>query len=190
MIYLSIRGFSLIELGLLEGLYHVASFTMEIPTGAIADVWGRKLSRAVGRAVSIFAYAIMFLSTSFFLQAIGFMITAISNNLESGAGDALVYDSLLESGNVSSYMNVAGKQELTYQISSICAFIAAGFLAQYSYSYVFILSMIFFLFRNGECSFFPRDHYRASEKGETKFQRDCPRLYETYQGKFSLFTRR
>ncbi len=143
MIYLSMRGFSLIELGILEGLYHVASFTMEIPTGAVADVWGRKWSRAVGRGVAIFSYAIMFLSSSFFLQAIGFMITAISNNLESGAGDALVYDSLLETGEVSSYMSVAGKGELTYQVASICAFFAAGFLAEYSYTYVFTLSMLF-----------------------------------------------
>ncbi|MDC7246553.1 MAG: MFS transporter [Sphaerochaetaceae bacterium] len=154
MIYLAMRGFSLIELGILEGLYHVASFLMEIPTGAVADVWGRKLSRAIGRGVSIIAYAIMFLSPSFFLQAVGFMITAVSNNLESGAGDALVYDSLLETGKASSYMNIAGRQELTYQIASICAFVAGGLLAEISYTYVFTLSMGFSLFAMISALFF------------------------------------
>ena len=98
MIFLALKGFSLIELGFLEGIYHVTSFLMEIPTGAIADIWGRKLSRVMGRLIAIVAFLIMFLSGSFIIQAIGFMITAISNNLESGAGDALVYDSLLELG--------------------------------------------------------------------------------------------
>ena len=43
-------------------------------------------------------------------------------------------------------MSVAGKQELTYQSATIVAFLLAGFLAQYSYAYVFILSIIFALF--------------------------------------------
>ncbi len=146
MIFLALKGFSLIELGLLEGIYHVTSFLMEIPTGAIADIWGRKLSRVMGRLIAIVAFLIMFLSGSFIIQAIGFMITAISNNLESGAGDALVYDSLLELDDISSYMSVAGKQELTYQSATIVAFLLAGFLAQYSYAYVFILSILFAFF--------------------------------------------
>lgn len=146
MIYLALKGFSLIELGLLEGIYHITSFLMEIPTGAIADMWGRKLSRIIGRGIAIISFLIMFLSGSFAIQAIGFMITAISNNLESGAGDALVYDSLLELDDISSYMSVAGKQELTYQSATIIAFLLAGFLAQYSYAYVFILSILFAFF--------------------------------------------
>jgi len=146
MIYLALKGFSIVELGLLEGIYHITSFLMEIPTGAIADLWGRKISRVIGRAIVIIAYLIMFLSGSFAIQAIGFMIMAISNNLESGAGDALVYDSLLEMDDISSYMSVAGKQELTYQSASIISLLLAGFLAQYSYSYVFILSILFAFF--------------------------------------------
>ncbi len=143
MIYLALKGFTIIELGILEGIYHVTSFMMEIPTGAIADLWGRKMSRIIGRAISIISYLIMFLSGSFFLQAIGFMITAISNNLESGAGDALVYDTLVELDDTTSYMAVAGKQELTYQGATIIALLLTGFLAQHSYSFVFILSILF-----------------------------------------------
>ena len=146
MIYLALKGFSLIELGLLEGIYHITSFLMEIPTGAIADLWGRKISRVIGRGIAIISYLIMFLSGSFAMQALGFMITAISNNLESGAGDALVYDSLVEMDEISSYMSVAGKQELTYQSATIIAFLLAGFLAQYSYNLVFILSIVFAFF--------------------------------------------
>jgi MFS family permease len=143
MIYLALKGFSLVELGTLEGIYHITSFLMEVPTGAIADLWGRKLSRILGRIVAIISVAIMFFSTSFLLQAIGFMLTALGNNLESGAGDALVYDSMLLDGKQDSYIEVAGKQELFYQTASIASFIAGGYLAVHSYKGVFFLTMLF-----------------------------------------------
>ena len=38
MIYLSSLGFSLTELGLVEGLFHIVSFLMEVTTGAVADI--------------------------------------------------------------------------------------------------------------------------------------------------------
>ncbi len=42
MIYLAYRGFSLLELGIFEGVFHITSFLMEVPTGVVADLWGRK----------------------------------------------------------------------------------------------------------------------------------------------------
>ncbi|WP_320129876.1 MFS transporter [uncultured Sphaerochaeta sp.] len=144
MIYLALRGFSLVELGILEGIYHITSFLMEVPTGAIADLWGRKISRLLGRLVAVLSVAIMFFSSSFLLQALGFIFTALGNNLESGAGDALVYDSLLLDGKQESYIKVAGKQELFYESASIISFIVGGYLAVHSYRAVFYLTMFFY----------------------------------------------
>lgn len=41
MIYLAGKGMSLTQLGLLETIFHITSFTMEVPTGAVADIFGR-----------------------------------------------------------------------------------------------------------------------------------------------------
>lgn len=143
MIYLASRGFTLAQLGLLEGIYHVTSFLMEVPTGAVADLWGRKASRIAGRLVAVAGMAIMFCARSFFLQAVGFIATALANNLESGAGDALVYDSLLLDGDQDRYMRVAGRQELVYQCAAVVSFTVGGYLAVRSYAAVFGLSMAF-----------------------------------------------
>jgi len=144
MIYLASRGFNLVQLGILEGIYHITSFLMEVPTGVVADLWGRKVSRIAGRIVSVASLAIMFYARSFPLQAIAFVATALGNNLESGAGDALVYDSLLLDGREHKYMKVAGKQELVYQATLIVSFALGGYLALRSYAAVFGLSMGFF----------------------------------------------
>jgi len=64
-------------------------------------------------------------------------------NLESGAGEALVYDSLLLSGKEEKYKSVAGKQELILQCGFISSYIIGGYLAVKSFPAVFIMSMIF-----------------------------------------------
>ncbi|MDY0287987.1 MAG: MFS transporter [Sphaerochaeta sp.] len=141
MIYLASRGFTLLQLGILEATFHIVSFFMEVPTGSVADLWGRKTSRIAGRVVSILSLAIMFHSQSFALQLIGFAISALGYNLESGAGDALVYDSLLAIGREDSYMKVLGRQELIAQGSAVVAFLIGGYLALHSYAFAFGISM-------------------------------------------------
>ncbi|MCK5153942.1 MAG: MFS transporter [Spirochaetales bacterium] len=142
MIYLFTRGFSLIELGILEGVFHLTTFIMEIPTGIVADLWGRRLSRLLGRIIFLTSLGIMFWSYSFTLQLIGFIITAIGYNLESGAGEALLYDSMKELGIDKQYKQTAGYNNLIFEIGGIISFLIGGYLAVHmGYTWVFMPSM-------------------------------------------------
>lgn len=143
MIYLARRGFTLLELGIFEGVFHITSFLMEVPTGVVADLWGRKTSRLWGRVMFFISLIIMYCSGSFYLQAAGFAFCAMGYNLESGAGEALVYDSMLLSGEKEKYKGVAGKQELILQTAFILSYLAGGYLAVKSYFSVFIISAVF-----------------------------------------------
>ena len=40
MFFLATRGMSLLQIGLLEGIFHVTSLLMETPTGIVVDLWG------------------------------------------------------------------------------------------------------------------------------------------------------
>ncbi len=143
MIYLFTRGFSLIELGILEGIFHLTTFIMEIPTGIIADLWGRRLSRLLGRIIFLISLGIMFRSYSFSLQLIGFIITAIGYNLESGAGEALLYDSMKELDIEKEYKKTAGYNNLIFEAGGILSFLIGGYFAVHmGYTWVFIPSMI------------------------------------------------
>ena len=79
----------------------------------------------------------------FILQAAGFAFCAMGYNLESGAGEALVYDSMLLSGCKESYKQVAGKQELILQTAFILSYLAGGYLAVRSYFSVFFFQHFF-----------------------------------------------
>lgn len=137
MIYLAMRGMSLYQLGLLEGIFHITSFTMEVPTGLVADIYGRRISRICGRFSSMISIIILMFANNFYLFALSFVFSAISYNLESGAGEALIYDSLKEINKEDNYMKVAGNVEMFLQGGNVLALAIGGYLASLSYFYTF-----------------------------------------------------
>ncbi len=142
MIYLASKGISLLQLGVLEGVFHISSFLMEVPTGMIADIYGRKASRFLGRCFAVASSVIMLLSDNFYMFAFSFIISALSYNLESGAGDALVYDSLKELREEDRYMKVNGRIEMFMQLGLLLAFPLAGYVADKSFELVFALKIL------------------------------------------------
>ncbi len=142
MIYLAGKGMSLTQLGLLETIFHITSFLMEVPTGAVADIFGRKASRVLGRVFSLVSVIILLAADSFLWFAISFVFTALSYNLESGAGDALIYDSLKEIGEEDKYMKVSGNKEVFYQAAGIMSFLVGGYLATKSYGIAFTITIV------------------------------------------------
>lgn len=183
MIYLASRGFTLLQLGILEGLFHVTSFLMEVPTGAVADLWGRKLSRLLGRVFFLASLVLMFLSQVFILQILGFAVCAIGYNLESGAGDALVYDSLLLDGRKEDYMRICGRKELVYQSAAIAAYLVGGYLAVRSYPLVFSVSMGIALASLASGLFFKEPQIDKSDCTEVNSDVSIEVCIETQAGK-------
>lgn len=142
MLYLASKGLSLFQIGLMETVYHISSFSMEIPTGAIADIFGRKTSRILGRITSVFAITVMIFGQNVYAFAMGFFLTALSNNLESGAGDALIYDSLKELGEENTYMKIGGRNELFYQITKTFSLLVGSYIATLSYAGVYKAALV------------------------------------------------
>ena len=137
MIFLAARGFSLLEIGILESIFHVTSFLMEVPMGVVADLRGRKASRLAGRLFFLASLGFMFFGRSFGVQAAGFILCALGYNLESGAGDALVYDSLKVLGEEGRFLKIKGRQGFLFQAANIASFLAGGFLAVRNYGFSF-----------------------------------------------------
>lgn len=130
---IQVKHFSLIEVGLLETVFHMTSLSMEVPTGVIADVFGRKVSRLLG-IFSYFIYiVIMLVSPNFYIILIGFIFCGLSYTFESGSGEALVYDSLKLDGEENRFMSVNGNKEVIFQIASFISLVLAGFIISINY---------------------------------------------------------
>ncbi|HPE69078.1 MAG TPA: MFS transporter [Thermotogota bacterium] len=150
MIFLAARGMSLAQIGILEGLFHVTSLAMEVPTGAIADLLGRKISRTLARLCAIISPVLMLTGTGFWWYALSLFFSALSYNLESGAGEALVYDSLKALKRETHYIKVIGYQEALYQLGTVVSLLLGGWIAQQSYvlgySLTIVLCAVVFLY--------------------------------------------
>jgi MFS family permease len=139
MLYLAHRGMSLVQIGLLESVFHLTSLLMEVPTGIVADRFGRRTSRALSRLVALAATLLMLASRDFGGFVLAFVFVALGYNLESGAGDALVYDSLVDEGRQGDYMKVKGRLEIGYQSAQGLSIVAGGLAATWSYELAYVL---------------------------------------------------
>lgn len=133
VLYLAYCGMSLAEIGILEGVYHATSILFEIPSGAVADLLGRKRSMILSRVCVAVSCFIMLFSRSFGWFALSFMMQALGNNFNSGSEEALVYDSMKCLGREEHYMGVYGKLNVVIEISQGIATVLGGILAEYSY---------------------------------------------------------
>lgn len=142
---LSMRGFSLLEIGILESIFHIISCLFEIPSGVAADVFGRKKTMVMSQIVSLLSSVIMVLSTGFWTTAFAIGFSALSYNLASGTKEALAYDSLKLAGKEKEYNVFAATEMMLYRItnstSTLCAGLALflGFRKAYTVDIVFNL---------------------------------------------------
>lgn len=166
MIFLVSRGLTLFEVGLLEGIFHGTSFLMETPTGVVADLFGRKVSRTIGICFSILSSVLILHSGGFLGFALAFVVSALSYNFESGAGDAMIYDSLILEKREDEYMRVAGKLEVIMQLTMVASLILGGAIGNKSYEITYYVSIAIAMISLGLVGFFkePRVVTETSQK--------------------------
>ena len=145
LIFLFNRGFNIFEIALFEGIFHVASVLFEIPTGAIADMFGRKTSRVIGVLFYFLYIALIISFDSFGLVALGFIFCSLSYVFESGAAEALVYDTLIELEKENKFMKFMGTKEVIFQVSGFLAMMIGGTIALLGYQMNFYVTGGFFL---------------------------------------------
>lgn len=142
VLYLAFKGMSLVEIGLLESIFHITGLVLEMPTGAFADLYGRKFSVIVGRVVSLISSILMITSNSFIEFAIAFILSSASMNLNSGSAEALIYDSLKELGEEEKYKKIWGQLAFVMSIAQGIAVLLGGILADIKFLYAYVFGAI------------------------------------------------
>ena len=95
---LAARGFSLVEIGIAETVFHVTSIIFELPSGVMADVFGRKKMLMVSSIMHFLGSLIMIFSNDLFMVCASIAFQALCYNFSSGTADALAYDSMKKAG--------------------------------------------------------------------------------------------
>lgn len=104
-------GLSYVQIFGLQTWFMVASFLMEVPTGAVADRFGRKISVACGGFLLAGASLLYGALPHLAVFVVAETLFAVALALVSGADEALAYDSLLALGRESEASRVMARLE-------------------------------------------------------------------------------
>ncbi|MEW4353576.1 MFS transporter [Streptococcus pneumoniae] len=126
VLFLSQHGMSLLEIGLLESMFHGTSLLSEIPSGMLADRFSYKLNLLLGRLFAIVSCVLMICGQGhFWLYALAMTINAWAYNFDSGTSSALLYDSAVQAGLKDRYLTfssvISGVAEATMSLGAIVA---------------------------------------------------------------------
>ena len=124
---LSVRGYSLTEIGFAETVFHITSILFEIPSGVLADLFGRKRMLIVSSIIRLLGNIVMIFSCNLFMVCTSIAFYAMSYNFSSGSGEALAYDSLKSAGEETYYEKYASNQLAIYRLCSGISTLCAGF---------------------------------------------------------------
>ena len=139
--------------GFIESVLYVTVVLMEIPTGAIEDLIGKKKTIIASLFLGFLGNLIMGLAQSFSHLAIGVFIAGISVALMSGSFEAFIYDTLLSLGKKDRYEKVLGNISSLIMITLGTVSLVGGFLYSIYPGLPFILMAIMKLFAIVVCLF-------------------------------------
>ncbi len=119
-------GYSLVQVGFAETVFHIVSLIAEIPSGMFADMFGRKKSLILSCIMSMMSALVRGFLPGFACVCMSVGFSALSYNFISGSDSALAYDSLLEEGQEKKYDRYISTQTAVYRISNGIATLFAG----------------------------------------------------------------
>ena len=140
------HGLSLTQVMFLQAIYSLSVAVFEIPSGYIADLFGRKNTIVISTIFSFIGYLIFSFYDGFFAFAIAEVLIGIGGSLMSGSDSAILYDTLLETGDKEAYTKIEGRSYAIGNFSEATAGILGGFLAVGSiYLPIYVQTAILFL---------------------------------------------
>lgn len=120
---------TLSEIFILNAWFFFWNFVLEVPTGTVADFFGRKASLALGCVMGLAASLLYIVRPDFRLFLLAEVVFAVSYTLHSGADEALAYDSLLAHDQAASSKRVLARMEAFKLGGIITGTLAGGFIA-------------------------------------------------------------
>jgi MFS family permease len=138
------QGFSFLEIGTLISIREVSIMIMEIPTGIVADSYGRRRSMIFSFLSYIASFIIFFFFPKFGFYAIAMVLFGLGEAFRSGTHKAMILAYLELNEITDQKVEYYGFTRSWSQIGSAIAALIAGAIVFFSgnYKYIFLGSVI------------------------------------------------
>ena len=128
-------GFSYLQIGFLFSVREISTNILEIPTGILADAYGRRKAMVFSFSSYIISLLIFYFSREYYLFLIGMIFFASGEAFRSGTHKAMILQYLkiknMEDIKVHYYGNTRGCSQFGSAISSIIAGVIIFFTNNY-----------------------------------------------------------
>lgn len=131
------HGLGLQDVFILKSVYSVAAVALEIPSGYLADVWGRKKCLVSGCFLFFGGYLCYSCTNTFEAFILAELLLGIGQTLVNGADSALLYDTTAHYKKENLYMRYEGRITMIGNFAEAVAGILGGLLAVSSLRYPF-----------------------------------------------------
>lgn len=147
LLFLSQKGMTLLQIGLLESIFHTTSLLSEIPSGILADRFSYKTNLYLSQIASISSALLMLAGNgNFWVYALGMIIWAWAYNFDSGTSSAMLFESSKEAGCEDRYLSLTSLMSGLLEASRALGKVAAGLLMygllDVTYQIKIVLSLI------------------------------------------------
>ena len=161
------NGLSLLQIGLLESIFHGTSLLCEIPSGMLADRFSYKTNLYLARLASIVSsILILFGQGNFWIYALAMMVNAWSYNFDSGTSTAFLYDSAVEAGQKDRYLQISSFLSGVAEVTRTLGTVVAGFFIHGALAWTYLIA-IGFSFLSIILIYFMKEPMAKREKNES-----------------------
>jgi MFS family permease len=105
----------------LHAIYSGVIAFLEVPSGYVADVWGRKKALIIGTLFGVFGFSVYSFTGGLLFFLTAEILLGIGQSLISGADSALLYDTLLEKKKENKYIKFEGAITALGNFSEVAA---------------------------------------------------------------------
>lgn len=141
ILFLLNKGISLTQIGLFELCYHMAHVLGEVPTGIVADRYGRRLSLFIGSAVSCLSAILIIVGQGPRMLGLAMTLSGLSWTFISGADQALLYDTCLELKAQERYMAIQANASSLGLMGMALGLFAGGWLANIGFTLPYLVKV-------------------------------------------------
>jgi|LGOV01.1.fsa_nt_gb MFS family permease len=147
ILFLLDKELSYTEIGLLYAIREIFINIFEIPSGIVADTYGRKNALMASFVAYIISFITFYLSTDFWLFMLAFILYGIGEAFRSGTHKGMIMDYLKLNNWSNQKINYYGHTRACSQKGSAISSLIAGILVFFSGSYqnIFLFSIIPYL---------------------------------------------
>jgi MFS family permease len=147
IIYLTLSSLNLFQVGLLISIREIVIYIFEIPSGVIADMYGKKVELIMCFVFYIISFIVFFFATSFWMFAVAMILFGLGEAFRSGTHKAMIMGFLDHNGIKETKTKIYGQTRAMSLVGSmVMSIIAIVFVLWLpELKYLFLMSIIPYL---------------------------------------------